>query len=59
MLTSLQQREEYADKAEDVSRSKSREKPNENVGYESFDGVAKLPTQSSSQRNKANANNKP
>jgi hypothetical protein len=59
VLTSLQHRGEYTDKAEDVSRSKSREKPDENVGYESFDGIAKKPAQPASQRDKANAKNKP
>ena len=46
VLTSLRpSAEEYNDKREDVSRSKSREKPDENIGYESFDGVAKAPPQ--------------
>lgn len=45
VLSSLQPpRQEYTNQYEDVSRSKSREKPDENVGYESFDGVAKVPS---------------
>jgi len=45
VLTSLRPTsDENNDKAED--RSKSREKPNENIGYESFDGIAtKAPVQ--------------
>ena len=55
----MQHRAEYTDKAEDVSRSKSREKPDENVGYESFDGIAKAPAQAAIKRDKANTKNKP